>query len=101
MHTADSIRRVADISRNQAVDLPESPGVYAFGWIAPEVELPKANRQIVLKGPREQPVEVEYRDWWPAWLIYPCLYVGKTTNIENCRFSRFQGRDVVCQRFER
>jgi len=44
------------------------------------------NRHIVLKGPREQPVDVEYRDWWPKKLTYPCLYVGKSTNIKK-RFS--------------
>lgn len=46
----------------------------------------KANRHIVLKGPGERPVDVEYRDWWPVELTYPCLYVGKSTNIKK-RFS--------------
>jgi hypothetical protein len=86
MHTAPSIRRVDDIFRGQAIDLPESPGVYAFWWIAPRAELLAANRHIVLKGPGEQPVDVEYGDWWPAELTHPCLYVGKTTNIKS-RFS--------------
>lgn len=31
-------------------------------------------------------MDVEYKDWWPADLAYPCLYVGKTTNIKK-RFS--------------
>ena len=29
---------------------------------------------------------VEYGDWWPKELRFPCLYVGKSTNIKN-RFS--------------
>lgn len=86
MHTAASIRRVDEIFQGQAIDLPELPGVYAFWWISPKTELLAGNRHIVLKGPNEQPVDVEYRDWWPAELIHPCLYVGKTTNIKN-RFS--------------
>ena len=86
MHTSASIRKVADIFRGQAIDLPESPGVYAFWWLEPKAELLKANRHIVLKGPKEKPVNVEYKDWWPAELQYPCLYVGKSTNIKK-RFS--------------
>jgi len=86
MHTAASIRRVDQVFRGQAVDLPEQPGVYAFWWVAPKHELMAANRHIVLKGPKKRPVDVEYKDWWPAELQYPCLYVGKSTNIKN-RFS--------------
>lgn len=41
----------------------------------------QGNRHIVLKGPNEQPVDVEYKDWWPNDLPYPCLYVGKSTNL--------------------
>jgi hypothetical protein len=51
-----------------------------------------ANRHIVLKGPNEQPVDVEYRDWWPKELAYPCLYVGKTTNMKK-RFALHIKRD--------
>jgi hypothetical protein len=40
-----------------------------------------SNRTLVLKGPKGAHVTVEYRDWWPADLTYPCLYVGKSTNI--------------------
>lgn len=86
MHTAASIRRVDQIFRGQLIDLPEEPGVYAFWWLAPKSELMAANRHIVLKGPKELPVDVEYNDWWPIELAYPCLYVGKSTNIKN-RFS--------------
>lgn len=86
MHQAGSIRAVRDIFRGQAIDLPSDPGVYAFWWLAPKAQLLSGNRQIVLKGPGEKPVKVEYRDWWPSDLVYPCLYVGKTTNIRK-RFS--------------
>lgn len=87
MHTVNSIRRIEQIFQAQAIDLPEEPGVYAFWWLGSKLELMAANRHIVLKGPKEQPVDVEYRDWWPPELVYPCLYVGKSTNIKN-RFSR-------------
>ena len=86
MHRATSIRPVRDVFQRQLIDLPESPGVYAFWWIASKDELLCANRQIVLKAPSEKPVNVEYKDWWPSDLEYPCLYVGKTTNIKK-RFS--------------
>lgn len=86
MHTAASIRPVHEIFHGQAIALPGAPGVYAFWWVAPKAELMAGNRHIVLKGPKERPVDVEYRDWWPADIQYPCLYVGKTTNIKN-RFS--------------
>lgn len=81
-----NIRPVCEIFQPQSIDLPSKPGVYAFWWIGMKEELLAANRQIVLKGPGEKPVVVEYRDWWPADLEYPCLYVGKSTNIKN-RFS--------------
>ena len=86
MHTVNSIRRIDQIFRGQTIDLPEEPGVYAFWWLGQKIELMSANRHIVLKGPKERPVDVEYKDWWPSELVYPCLYVGKSTNIKN-RFS--------------
>ena len=86
MHTTSSIRLINGIFQGQLIDLPESPGVYAFWWMAPKEALMAGNRHIVLKGPNEQPVDVEYRDWWPPELKYPCLYVGKSTNIRS-RFS--------------
>lgn len=46
-----------------------------------------ANRHIVLKGPNGRLVDVEYKDWWPEEIRYPCLYVGKTTNLRK-RFSQ-------------
>jgi len=86
MHRAESIRRINQIFHGASIDLPEEPGVYAFWWVGPRNELLAANRKIVLKGPNERPVEVEYKDWWPSELVYPCLYVGKSTNIKK-RFS--------------
>lgn len=87
MHTRNNIRLVSEIFKKQAIDLPNSAGVYAFWWLGDKKELMGANRHIVLKGPKEQLVDVEYQDWWPPELEYPCLYVGKSTNIKN-RFSR-------------
>ncbi len=86
MNRPDNIRTVRDIMTNGRVNLPSDPGVYAFWWIGERARLLSSNRHVVLKGPREQPVDVEYRDWWPKDLPYPCLYVGKSTNIQK-RFS--------------
>lgn len=86
MHNAASIRRIDQIFNGQAIDLPEEPGVYAFWWVGQKADLMAANRHIVLKGPNERPVDVEYKDWWPRDLMYPCLYIGKSTNIRK-RFS--------------
>ena len=86
MQSRESIRSVGQHYLSGRANLPESPGVYAFWWVGDRAQLLAANRHIVLKGPRELPVDVEYRDWWPSDLAYPCLYVGKTTNIRR-RFS--------------
>lgn len=86
MHTLDSIRKVKDIFIKQKINLPEKAGVYAFWWVGCKDELLDANRFITLKGPAEKPVHVEYKDWWPPELKYPCLYVGKSTNLKK-RFS--------------
>jgi len=86
MFKAENIRKVGDIFRSERIDLPEQPGVYAFWWVGDKFELLNGNRHIVLKGPGEKPVDVEYGDWWPEDLNYPCLYVGKSTNIKK-RFS--------------
>jgi hypothetical protein len=66
--------------------LPEGPGVYAFWWVGDRQSLLRSNRHVVLKGPSGRLVDVEYRDWWPKDLHFPCLYVGKSTNIKK-RFS--------------
>lgn len=81
-----NIRSIHEIVAGRNIDLPEMPGVYAFWWIGDRHTLLDANRRIILKGPKKKPVEVEYRDWWPRELAYPCLYVGKSTNIRK-RFS--------------
>lgn len=86
MRLSDSIRNVGQIFGDNPINLPEIPGVYAFWWLADKKELMEGNRHIVLKGPKEQPVDVEYLDWWPSDLNHPCLYVGKSTNIKK-RFS--------------
>jgi len=86
MHYIRSIKSVGEIFNGRSIELPEKPGVYAFWWIADKQALMSGNRHIVLKGPGEKPVDVEYLDWWPVELDYPCLYVGKTTNLKK-RFS--------------
>jgi len=86
MHRIESIRNVVDIFQGQRINLPSDAGVYAFWWIGNRQELMQSNRHIVLKGPAEQPVDVQFMKWWPLELNYPCLYVGKTTNIKK-RFS--------------
>jgi hypothetical protein len=87
MHTATSIKKIADICLSNRIDLPEEAGVYAFWWLADRDELMQANRHIELKGPGGKRVDVEFKDWWPSELVYPCLYVGKSTNLKK-RFSQ-------------
>lgn len=86
MHTSESIRTVGDICSENRIDLPEEAGVYAFWWVGDKEQLLGSNRHIVLKGPGGIDVDVEYEEWWPSDLQFPCLYVGKSTNIKN-RFS--------------
>ena len=87
MELEKSIISVAGVYQKARTDpLPELPGIYAFWWLAERKELLGANTKIILKGPGGVPAHVEYKDWWPKKLMYPCLYVGKTTNLKN-RFS--------------
>ena len=81
MHAASSIESVAKLMDSRPSLIPKGPGVYAFWWIGNRDELLASNRNIVLKGPNEVRVNVEYRDWWPKDLTYPCLYVGKSTKL--------------------
>jgi hypothetical protein len=81
MYSRDSIRGVGEIFSSTPSEIPESPGVYAFWWIGDRAVLLSSNRKVVLKGPNEDRVSVEYRDWWPKYLEFPCLYVGKSTNL--------------------
>lgn len=96
MHRAASIQRVGTLLDSRPSLIPNGSGVYAFWWIGNRTELLTSNRTVVLKGPNEVRVSVEYRDWWPDYLTYPCLYVGKSTNLRK-RFglhikSKSQGR---------
>lgn len=86
MHLKKNIHRVRDLFQGRSINLPKTPGVYAFWWIGERAHLLAANRHVVLKGPRKQLVDVQYHDWWPKDIHYPCLYVGKTTNLHG-RFS--------------
>ena len=86
MHLRQHIKPVSKLFSGQRILLPKNAGVYAFWWIGHKDELLSSNRHIVLKGPGERPVDVTYNDWWPAELVYPCLYIGKSTNIKK-RFS--------------
>jgi hypothetical protein len=81
MHTAQSILSVDILLNSRPSLIPSKPGVYAFWWIGRRDDLLKSNRTVLLKGPNEVRMPVEYRDWWPDELIYPCLYVGKSTNL--------------------
>lgn len=82
MLTAASVRRVKDL-RDARIPpaVPLSAGVYAFWWTGSREQLLQANRHIVLKGPGGKSVDVHYHDWWPAEAPFPCLYVGKATNL--------------------
>lgn len=82
MHNRKSIQSIAQLTTARPSALPEEPGVYAFWWIGDRAALLASNRTVVLKGPNKVRVNVEYRDWWPSELPYPCLYVGKSTNIK-------------------
>ncbi|MGV7241091.1 hypothetical protein [Caballeronia sp. M23-90] len=81
-----AVKDIADVDRGP-IYLPERAGVYAFWWTGRRQRLMEANRHIVLKGPGGKPVDVHYHDWWPDDAPYPCLYVGKATNLKK-RFSQ-------------
>ena len=86
MQATTEIRPIIDICSGPKIDLPHEAGLYAFWWVGDRDTLLSSNRSIILKGPGGRLVNVSYEDWWPAELAYPCLYVGKTTNIRK-RFS--------------
>lgn len=81
MHTQASIQSIGTLWKSRPSIIPERAGIYAFWWIGDRKTLIAANRTVVLKGPNKALVTVEYRDWWPEELPYPCLYVGKSTNL--------------------
>ena len=96
MLTADSVRAVKYIAEGDRglIDLPSHPGVYAFWWMGSRKQLMEADRRITLKGPRGDDVLVHYHDWWPSDAPYPCLYVGKTTDLK-ARFSQHLMRGIT------
>jgi hypothetical protein len=75
------IRAVAIITRRLPYDIPEDPGVYAFWWVGERRKLLAASTHIILPGPGGRAVDVHFMHWWPNGLRYPCLYVGKSTNL--------------------
>ncbi len=88
MDEKESIRSIADIRKNKRIDLPKEAGVYAFWWIEKRQELLASNRVVQKVGPKGQdPVTFRYKAGWPDDLYYPCLYVGRSTNIWQ-RFSQ-------------
>ncbi|CAE6967931.1 hypothetical protein R70211_07543 [Paraburkholderia domus] len=88
-----AVKEIADGDRGP-IDLPSRPGVYAFWWMGVCEQLMGANRRITLKGPRGDDVVVHYHDWWPSDAPYPCLYVGKTTDLK-ARFSQHLMRGIA------
>jgi len=86
IHEKAQIRCISAIVSGDRIDLPDMPGIYAFWWTASRGKLLSSNRRMRLKGPRAIWIPIELRDWWPSDTQYPCLYVGKTTNIKR-RFS--------------
>jgi len=82
MKSKDDIRAVENCIVKNRIDIPDKPGLYAFWWIGNKEELLNANRELRLKGPKGETAHVEYSDWWPNDLEFPCLYVGKTTNLK-------------------
>jgi len=75
------IQATCDYITGQRIHLPDAAGLYVFWWLGDRTELMASNRHIVLKGPGGKDVDVEWGDWWPSELKYPCLYVGKTTRL--------------------
>jgi len=81
MDLATDIRNVELIAPKSRIDVPDKPGVYAFWWTGDRSELLGASTHIILAGPGGREVDVHFSDWWPKTLAYPCLYVGKSTNL--------------------
>lgn len=81
MHTHSPIQSVGELLTSRPRTIPEGAGVYAFWWIGCRDTLLAANRTVILRGPKGVLFPVEYRDWWPEELPYPCLYVGKSTTL--------------------
>ncbi|MBY5969126.1 MULTISPECIES: GIY-YIG nuclease family protein [Halomonas] len=87
MDLKEDIRLIGDIIETAPLEIPQRPGVYAFWWLGERSVLLSANTEMILVGPGGKDVEIQFRDWWPSSLAFPCLYVGKTTNLKK-RFSQ-------------
>jgi len=90
MHDKKSVLPIQKLLQASNINLPQEPGVYAFWWIGNRSDLLNANRIIKLKGPSNALFQVEYKDWWPNELTYPCLYIGKSTNIRKRFFQHIK-----------
>ena len=86
MDKKESIKKIADIRKSRPIELPKNAGVYAFWWIGKNQELLESNTVIQLTDQKEEG-KVTYKNWQPRDLYYPCLYVGRSTNIRR-RFSQ-------------
>ena len=86
IHEKAQIRCISAVIRADRIDLPDQAGIYAFWWISSRRKLLDSNRRMRLKGPRAVWIPIELGDWWPSDVQYPCLYIGKTTNLKR-RFS--------------
>lgn len=68
-----NIKLTRNYCHGQRLLLPETAGLYAFWWLGCKNELMQSNRHIILKGPGGKDIDVEWEDWWPEELDYPCL----------------------------
>lgn len=81
------IIQISDLEKEKRNSIPKKAGVYVFWWSGAKPDLLNGIRKIKLKGPGGIWVTVELQDWWPQELEYPCLYIGKSTNLKN-RYSQ-------------
>jgi len=88
------IKLTCDYIYGQKIYIPEAAGLYAFWWMGDKNILMNANRHIILHGPGGSDLDVEWLDWWPQELEYPCLYIGKSTNLRN-RFGQHLMRKTM------
>ena len=76
-------KKINEIHLQTKIDLEEKPGIYAFWWMGDKQKLLTSYKEIELAGPGGDIKHLRFKDWWPADSPYPCLYVGKTTNLKN------------------
>jgi hypothetical protein len=81
MSRKQAVHRVRDLFDRSKTGIPAEPGVYAFWWCGERAKILSGSLTLRLKGPKGNVVTVMYGDWWPKDLPYPCLYVGKSTNL--------------------